>query len=112
MKMRSNPDFFNGVPEMLVLHLISEGEKYGYELVRLIRHRSKGRFSFGEGCIYPILHALTKTGALVSRAEIKEGRWRRYYRITPKGRRKLTALVREWRDVTSSVASALKTSPA
>ena len=107
MKPRSNPDFFNGVPELLILQLIAEGEKYGYELVRLIRLRSKEQFSLGEGSIYPILHSLAETGELSTREAVTEGRRRQYYRITAKGRRKLASMLAQWQSVTQAVTSTL-----
>jgi hypothetical protein len=50
--------FIDGVPELLLLRLLAQNEMYGYELVAKIHSISDGAFSFGEGCIYPILHRL------------------------------------------------------
>ena len=57
---KTNPSFLNGVPELLVLKLLSRREMYGYEIVRAIQVETKTAFSFGEGCIYPYLHYLEK----------------------------------------------------
>src|SRR5262249_13940191 len=59
--------FMNGVPELLVLRLLSNDEMYGYELVQAIRDRTQGAITLGEGVVYPTLHALEKGGALKSR---------------------------------------------
>src|SRR5437868_2804543 len=54
----SNPDFLNGVPELLVLRLLARRPMYGYQLVRAIEQSSGQVLEFGEGCIYPVLHRL------------------------------------------------------
>ena len=53
---RSNPDFLNGVPELLILQLLAREPMYGYELVQAIKYATGSKLLFGEGCIYPILH--------------------------------------------------------
>ena len=55
---RKDSDFLNGVPELLLLRLLSRRPMYGYELVQAIRLATGGAIAFGEGCIYPILHRL------------------------------------------------------
>ena len=55
---KTNPAFLNGVPELLVLKLLSRKEMYGYEIVKAIQLQTKEQISFGEGCIYPYLHHL------------------------------------------------------
>src|SRR5262249_16311340 len=82
---RTNPDFLNGVPELLILHLLSRQPMYGYELVKAIRRSSHEVFDFGEGCIYPVLHRLESDGLLGSRREQVGGRSRVAYRLTPRG---------------------------
>jgi PadR family transcriptional regulator, regulatory protein PadR len=59
---RTNPDYLNGVPELLLLSLLSRRAMYGYELVQAIRAATGGALEFGEGCIYPILHRLEAVG--------------------------------------------------
>ena len=61
---RTNPPFMSGVPELLLLQLLGQREMYGYELVRSIREQTGQAISLGEGVIYPVLHALEKSGAL------------------------------------------------
>ena len=79
--------YINGVPELLILRLLSKEEMYGYQLVSEISARSNEAFSFGEGCIYPILHRLVAQKHLSSRKETVEGRPRFYYRPPRRGRR-------------------------
>ena len=54
-KKRTNPDFLNGVPELLILRLLSRQPMYGYEIVQAIRRSTEQTLEFGEGCVYPIL---------------------------------------------------------
>ena len=70
---RTNPDFLNGVPELLILSLLSRRSMYGYELVQAIRQSTRGTLEFGEGCVYPILHRLEAEGLLASKRETVGG---------------------------------------
>ena len=48
-KGRTNPAFLNGIPELLILRMLSSREMYGYELVKEIRSSTQENLSFGEG---------------------------------------------------------------
>jgi PadR family transcriptional regulator, regulatory protein PadR len=104
---KTNPNFLNGVPEMLVLELLSRQEMYGYELVRTIQERTKEKLTFGEGCIYPLLHWLEETKLVISRRQEVEGRSRNYYQLTPKGRKRLEELEDQWKEVVAGVSLVL-----
>ncbi|MFL2546899.1 MAG: PadR family transcriptional regulator [Candidatus Rariloculaceae bacterium] len=92
---KPNPPFMSGVPEFLVLRLLVQREMYGYELVRSIRQTSNEAISLAEGVVYPALHSLEQRGALRSKEKTVDGRARVYYRLTPKGQRRLSALSEE-----------------
>ena len=100
---KTNPEFLNGVPELLILQLLARREMYGYEIVKEILAQSGERFRFGEGCIYPCLHALEKTKLVSSRRVEKSGRSRVYYRLTAGGQRRLESLTAEWNRVAGGV---------
>jgi PadR family transcriptional regulator PadR len=100
---KGNPSFLNGVPELLVLELLSRRQMYGYELVRAIQEQSKEAFRFGEGCIYPYLHYLEETKLIASRRVAVDGRSRLYYRLTAKGEKRLAELTKEWKRVAQGV---------
>lgn len=100
---QTNPSFLNGVPELLVLQLLSRREMYGYEIVRAIQAETKEAFSFGEGCIYPYLHHLEKERLVCSRRQTVEGRNRNYYAILPGGRKRLQELSQEWNRVAAGI---------
>src|SRR5436305_2139770 len=105
---RTNPDFLNGVPELLLLKLLAGKPMYGYELVQKIKLQSQAALEFGEGCIYPILHRLERARLLSSRREAVGGRWRVVYRLTPAGERKLKESQTAWQRVVQAVERILE----
>jgi len=105
---RTNPDFLNGVPELLILSLLSRRPRYGYELVQAIREATAGVLEFGEGCVYPILHRLEAEGQLTSQRETVNGRSRVVYRVTAKGVKQLAAAATSWQGIVAAVQQALR----
>ena len=103
----SNPNFMNGVPEMLILHLLRDHEMYGYEIVQAIRSRSDEVIMVGEGVVYPVLHALELEGALRSRRKIVNGRSRIYYSITSAGTKRLGSLSADWTSLACAIQKLL-----
>jgi PadR family transcriptional regulator PadR len=108
MTKRTNPDFLNGVPELLILSLLVRRPMYGYELVQAICESTGGVLEFGEGCVYPILHRLEADGLLGGKREVVGGRSRVVYRVTPKGAKRLAGSEASWRSVVEAVAQALR----
>jgi len=104
MAKQTNPDYLNGVPELVVLQLLSRQAMYGYELVRAIERTSGEVLQFGEGCIYPILHRLEANGDLASKREEVSGRSRVVYRVTASGRKRLRGRVAAWEAIAAAVA--------
>jgi PadR family transcriptional regulator PadR len=105
---KTNPDFLNGVPELLVLELLSRRPMYGYELVQAIRDESAGALAFGEGCIYPLLHKLEARGDLASRRIDVGGRSRVVYRVTSSGSKQRLCAMSEWSAVVAAVGRVLE----
>ena len=105
---RTNPDFLNGVPELLILSLLSRRSMYGYELVQAIRQATNGTLEFGEGCVYPVLHRLEADGMLGSKRETVAGRSRVIYRVTSKGSKQLATTVTTWQQIVHAVNGALQ----
>ena len=73
-KGRTNVEFLNGVPELLILRLLDRQPMYGYELVQAIVLATDQRLKFGEGCIYPLLHRLEAEKSLTSCRQQVNGR--------------------------------------
>ncbi|MDE3105615.1 MAG: PadR family transcriptional regulator [Acidobacteriota bacterium] len=101
----SNPNFLNGVPELLILTLLADSEMYGYELVQAIRERTAGVVAAGEGVVYPVLHALEAEGAVTSRRRVTGGRSRIYYSLTNAGRTRMGEMATSWMTLTEAVRS-------
>lgn len=99
----TNPNFMNGVPELLILRLLQKEEMYGYEIVQAIRISTGGAIEFGEGVVYPALHSLESDGALKSRRKAVNGRSRIYYSVTAAGRKRLADLSGSWMRVTGAI---------
>lgn len=104
---KTNAAFMSGVPELLVLRLLSRQEMYGYELVRAIRVVSGDAFNLAEGVVYPLLHSLEARKLLRAREKNVGGRNRVYYAVTPKGSKRLAQLRSEWDRVSGGIASVL-----
>ena len=105
---RTNPDFLNGVPELLILSLLSRRSMYGYELVQAIRQSSKGVLEFGEGCVYPVLHRLEADGLLGSKRQTVGGRSRVVYRVTAKGSKHFAGTATAWQQIVRAINHALQ----
>lgn len=108
MPRSSNPNFLNGVPELLVLRLLRGREMYGYELVHAIREATGETITLGEGVVYPVLHMLEREGALASRRQAVAGRSRIYYRLTPQGERRLNDISQSWERITGAIRNVLE----
>src|SRR5580692_8785331 len=79
-----------GSADLLLLALVEERPRHGYEIARLIEERSRGALSYHVASLYPTLYRLEDRGLLEGRWVEKAGqRRRRYYRLTPAGRRRL-----------------------
>ena len=103
----SNPNFMNGVPELLILRLLQRGEMYGYEIVQAIREQTDAVIAVGEGVVYPVLHGLESDGALRSRRKKVKGRSRIYYSVTAKGSRRLADLSEDWTSLATAIQKML-----
>lgn len=105
---QSNPPFMSGVPELLILRLLARNEMYGYELVKAVRVVTGETIKLGEGVIYPVLHALERSGALNARRKAVNGRTRVYYAVTPAGEDRLAALKGEWDRIRAGIEAVLE----
>ena len=89
----------------LVLSILSEGENYGYAIIKRVHELSGGQMQWTDGMLYPVLHRLEKQGLIRSQERLSEtGRKRRYYRIENKG----TTVLREQRSQWMLVYSTLR----
>jgi PadR family transcriptional regulator, regulatory protein PadR len=81
-----------GSAELLILALLDERERHGYDLARLIGERSRGAISFHVASLYPTLYRMEDKDLIEGRWVEKAGqRRRRYYRLTRTGRKMLVS---------------------
>jgi len=93
-----------GSTELLILSLLQDRPRYGYEIGKRIELRSGGRLTFRIGSLYPMLSRLEARGLIT-------GRWvekgseprRRYYRLTASGRKVLTRQRSVWKEFIAAV---------
>ena len=87
-----------GSAEIVVLTLLEDEPRHGYELARLIDERSGGALTFNFASLYATLYKLEERKWIQGRWVEKPGqRRRRYYRLTAQGRDVLAAQREEWR---------------
>jgi len=99
------PDPKRGSTELLILSLIEERPRHGYEIGKLIEARSDGQLTFSIPALYPTLCRLEDRGWI-------EGRWierpgtrrRRHYSLTPAGRKALAGQRLDWQRFVLAVA--------
>ena len=101
--MRS--EVLKGHVDLLLLSTLRAGPLHGYGVVEKLRGKSEGAFDLAEGTVYPALYRLEKGGLLASSWTRAEGRWRRVYRLTRRGRAELVRGRREWKSFANAVES-------
>lgn len=95
--MKIEREIMRGAGPTAVLQLLSSQEMYGYELVSTLATRSNGVLKMGQSTLYPLLYNLEAKGLVASKEkEAPNGRVRRYYRLTSKGKKKLAADREQW----------------
>jgi transcriptional regulator len=94
-----------GSAELLILSLVEDRPRHGYEIGQLIDIRSLGALRFNVASLYPLLYRLEKRGWIRGRWVEKAGqRRRRYYRLTATGRKILTAQRHGWREFVEAIS--------
>jgi len=84
----------------LILAILSEGESYGYAIIKRVADLSGGHLQWSDGMLYPVLHRLERNGLVAARwGSSDTGRRRKYYRLTKKGRTQLDAERKRWQVV-------------
>jgi PadR family transcriptional regulator PadR len=98
-------DVKKGSAEVLVLALVEDRPRHGYEIGKLIEERSGGVLKFHIASLYPMLYKLEKRGLIEGRWVEKAGqRRKRFYRITPQGRRVLQRQRNTWQEFMTALA--------
>ena len=86
-----------GSTDFLILSLLEERPRYGYEISQQLEQRSNGYFEMKEGLLYPALHRMQQKGWLTTEWQSVDGRRRKYYSLTKLGRQALGEQASEWK---------------
>ena len=93
-----------GSAELLILSLVEDQPRHGYDIGSLIERRSEGALRFNVASLYPLLYRLEKRGWIQGRWVEKAGqRRRRYYRLTAEGKKVLAAQRNSWREFVEAI---------
>lgn len=110
--MKVEKSLLSGSTPLLILSLLKDGDKYGYEMAEELARRSDKTFELKEGTLYPLLHTLEKNGLVSSYTkESTGGRIRKYYHLTEAGRGELEHKTQEWRLFTEKVNAVIGAAP-
>ena len=102
-------DLLQGTLDMLILKVVALGPIHGYGISQRIRQISKDILNVQQGSLYPALHRLEKRGWLAAEwGESDNGRDAKFYRLSAKGRKQLTAEEASWNRLASAVALILE----
>lgn len=97
-KSRIRAKIARGSAELAILSLLAKESLYGFEISKRIEEDSGGALRFKLASLYPMLYELEKRGWIKGQWQAnRAGRDRRYYFLTPAGRKQLAPLRREWR---------------
>jgi PadR family transcriptional regulator, regulatory protein PadR len=82
--------------DLMLMGVLRRGPAHGYAIIAALREHSDGGFDLAEGTIYPALHRLERAGLIESSLESANGRRRRTYALTARGRREFSTQRRAW----------------
>ncbi len=102
-------ELLQGTLDLLILQTLRFGPQHGYGIAQLLRSRSSGVLQVDTGSLYPALHRLDRQGLVAAEWTTSEQRQRvRTYRLTPAGRKRLSAERSKWEDFAFAIASVLR----
>jgi len=98
-----------GSAELLVLSLLEHHPRHGYDISRLIQIRSGGALSFHVTSLYPLLYRLEEEGVVQGKwVEKAQQRRRRYYSLTPQGRKVLARQRQSWQEFVTAIGRVME----
>ena len=108
-KQSDRLELLQGTLDMMVLRTLSAGPANGYEIARAIERSSDDVLVVDHGSLYPALQRLEKSGLVSAKWEISStNRRARYYRLTPAGRKHLTAERSKWEQMVAAVTRVMR----
>jgi PadR family transcriptional regulator PadR len=107
-KREKQLELMQGTLDLLILQTLAFGKVHGHAIARTIERRSDEVLQVGHGSLYPALQRLLKSGLIVAEDGVSENnRKARFYRLTAKGRKQLSAESSKWERLTSAIARVL-----
>lgn len=93
----ANKNLYKGNLTLIIMKLLQEnGRMYGYEITQKVKEMTNEGLVITEGALYPSLHKMEEEGWITSEMQRHEGRWRKYYRLTPQGCEAKETKMEEW----------------
>ncbi|MEQ9461538.1 MAG: PadR family transcriptional regulator [Phycisphaeraceae bacterium] len=103
--MDVSKELIKGTVVPIVLSLLNEQPRYGYEIVKVVNARTNGRFEWKEGTLYPTLHRLEEQRMIKAQwRDSDSGKQRKYYALTRRGRSELVQRQEEWKSFSQAVS--------
>jgi PadR family transcriptional regulator, regulatory protein PadR len=110
--MSPSPELLHGTLDTLVLKTLTGGRLHGYGIARAIEDATDDVVEIGEGSLYPALYRMERKEWIEAEWGVTElGRRAKFYRLTPKGRRQLTAQAAEWARFAAAISRVLIPNP-
>lgn len=107
--MEIDKSLVSGSMALLVMKLLEDGDKYGYQMIEELKRRSDNTFHLKAGTLYPLLHGLEEKGLVTAyEREAAAGKPRRYYRLTKEGSAVLREKEEAWNAYARAVGRVLK----
>ena len=102
-------DLLPGTLDLLILRTLRAGAQHGHGIGVAIRASSQEVLMVEHGSLYPALHRLRKEGLIAGEWGLSDNKQRaRYYRLTAKGRKKLSAEESRWNRMVEAIARVLR----
>jgi len=98
-------ELLKGTLSAVILKLLADGGKmYGYEMAQRVREQSGNKILIKDGSLYPALQKMTEDGLVTFKEETVGGRVRKYYYLTPKGKKQAVVSLKELEDFISTIS--------
>lgn len=105
--MGIDKNLVQGSMALMLLRLLETKDMYGYEMISVLREKSENVFELKAGTLYPLLHSLVSKGYVISYEDGSSGKTRKYYQLTPAGKKHVKAKKEEWNAYQKAVANVL-----
>ncbi len=103
MAEKNSGELIRGNLDLLVLSVLADEPKYGYLIQQSLADETGGLVNVQAGTLYPLLHRLEAEKLVRSRWDHSTGRKRKWYELTPSGRKRLERQAHQWREYADCV---------